>query len=101
MLNTNRIKELKQEVGEDDFVEVVGIFCEEVEEVLGQLPSTPASAMVEKLHFLKGSALNIGMSDVGELCRSEEERLKAAPGATADIAAIEATYQASKSELIG
>jgi len=101
MLDAARITELKQEVGLDDFVEVVGIFCEEVEEVLAELPQTPVTDMADKLHFLKGSALNIGMIGVGELCRSEELRLKAMPGETPNIAAIVALYQSSKSELIG
>jgi len=69
MLDAARITELKQEVGLDDFVEVVGIFCEEVEEVLAELPQTPVTDIADKLHFLKGSALNIGMIGVGELCR--------------------------------
>lgn len=101
MLNAARIAELKEEVGEDDFAEVITIFCEEMEEVLSELPSTPANIMAEKLHFLKGSALNIGMDMVGELCRTAEEQLKATPDAKADIAAIEAAYQASKAELAG
>lgn len=101
MLNATRIDELKQEVGEDDFAEVVSIFCEEVEDVLAELPTTSAGAMGEKLHFLKGSALNIGMDDVAELCRREEEHLRLSPAAVADIASIKAAYLASKSELIG
>lgn len=101
MLNTARIAELKSEVGEDDFAEVVEIFCEEVEEVLDALPGTALTLVPEKLHFLKGSAFNIGMDDVGRLCSAEESRIKSSHGATPDIVAIVAAYHASKAELFG
>ncbi len=101
MLNAIRIAELKDEVGEDDFLEVVGLFCEEVEEVLEDLPATAPTDLPEKLHFLKGSALNIGLDQVGQLCASEETRLKADPTATPDIAAIQTAYAAAKTALLG
>ena len=87
MLNVARIAELKEEVGEDDFLEVVGLFCEEVEEVLEELSTTAPTDMPERLHFLKGSALNLGLDQVGQLCAAEETRLKGDPTATPDPAA--------------
>lgn len=100
MLNKSRIEELKAEVGHDDFIEVVVIFCEEVEETLDALPSATRTSLPEKLHFLKGSALNIGLDAVGALCRLEEQRLNADPSAVPDIASIRAAYAASKAELL-
>ena len=100
MLNISRIMELKSEVGEDDFAEVVELFCEEMEEILDALHFANRSSLAEKLHFLKGSAMNIGLDAVGDLCRSEELRLSADQNATPNIAAIRATYDASKSELL-
>lgn len=101
MLNEVRIAELKDEVGEDDFIDVVRLFCEEVEEVLAVLPSAANDAMIEKLHFLKGSALNIGMTTMAELCHEEEVRLKASQETSPEISRIIAAYLASKSMLIG
>lgn len=100
MLNKSRIEELKAEVGHDDFIEVVVIFCEEVEETLDALREAALSSLPEKLHFLKGSALNIGLDAVGALCRQEEQRLIADPNAIPDIASIRALYMASKAELL-
>lgn len=100
MINTARIQELKDEVGEDDLIEVIELFCEEVEGVLETLDSTAPSDMMAKLHFLKGSAMNIGLDAVSELCRTEESRLKADPTALADIGAIRTAYAASKDILL-
>lgn len=100
MINTARIQELKDEVGEDDLVEVIELFCEEVEEVLRALDSTPLEQMSAQLHFLKGSALNIGLDAVSELCKQQEDQLKSDPTAPADISTIRATYAASKEALL-
>ena len=100
MINAARIQELKDEVGEDDLIEVIELFCEEVEEVLDALESTDPAGMPAQLHFLKGSALNIGLDAVSDLCKEQELRLKANPAATADIASIRAAYDASKAALL-
>ena len=100
MINTARIQELKDEVGEDDLIEVIALFCEEVEEVLQSLDATEQSDIPAQLHFLKGSALNIGLDAVSELCRTEESRLKTDPTASADIGAIRTAYAAAKDVLL-
>jgi len=97
MLNQARIAELRDEVGDDGFAEVIEIFCEEVEEILDQLDAPGAPNLAERLHFLKGSALNIGMEQVVALCIAEEDRLQGGgAGAEADIAAIRDAYSASR-----
>ena len=100
MINTARIQELKNEVGEDDLIELIELFCEEVEDVLEALDATAPSDMMAQLHFLKGSALNIGLDAVSELCRTEETRLKTDPTALADIGAIRSAYATSKDILL-
>lgn len=99
MINWDRINELRQEVGEEDLAEVLVLFCEEVEEVLDQLDTVLPDAMPSQLHFLKGSALNIGLTEVGKLCRTEEEKLARDSAANAEIPAIRAAYLTAKEEL--
>ena len=101
MLNAARIAELKREVGEDDFSEVVSLFCEEMEDALTELGAARQDTVRERLHFLKGSAFNIGLDAMGRLCAREEVRLTADQTATPDVAAIRAAYAAAKSELLG
>lgn len=100
MINTARIQELKDEVGEDDLIEVIELFCEEVEDVLGILDTTARADVPAQLHFLKGSALNIGLDGVSDLCRTEEIRLKSDPKANADIDAIRTAYATAKNALL-
>ncbi len=100
MINTARIQELKDEVGEDDLIEVIELFCEEVEEVLDTLETTDPAQMPAQLHFLKGSALNIGLDAVSSLCMEQERHLKSDPNAKADIEGIRAAYTASKAALL-
>ena len=67
--------------------------------MLAQLPSAEPSNLKGHLHFLKGSALNIGLDGVSDLCREGEEALKSNPDALVRINDIRDTYQAARREL--
>ncbi|OIQ33160.1 MAG: histidine kinase [Alphaproteobacteria bacterium MedPE-SWcel] len=83
MINWPHVRELKQEVGEDGFEEVIELFLEEVEEVIDKLATDDRSQLAQDLHFLKGSALNLGFQDFSTRCL-EGERL-AADGKSGDV----------------
>lgn len=96
MISWERVNELRSEVGDEDFREVVELFLEEVEEVIARLRDSPEPARVEEdLHFLKGSALNLGFAALGDLCQIGEWQ----PDAV-DLVAIVATYEGSKAEFM-
>ncbi|QLQ20348.1 MAG: Hpt domain-containing protein [Exiguobacterium profundum] len=76
MIDWLRMSELRDEIGQDGFDEVVDVFLEEADEVLARLIQDPLPTQ-EDLHFLKGSALNLGFVAVAQLCQ-EGERLLAA-----------------------
>ena len=99
MIDWDRIAELQEEVGEDSFIEVIEMFFEEVEDVLSRLDCKDAEQLKTGLHFLKGAALNIGMSEVSNLCREAEGAAAADNAATADIEGIRIAYDGSKAEL--
>jgi len=98
MIDWNRITELESEVGEEDFAEVIEMFFEEVEEVLSRLGSSTPKSLAQDLHFLKGSALNIGMVRVSDLCRYGEACLRQVPPAIVDIDTIRAAFLETKAE---
>jgi histidine phosphotransfer protein HptB len=78
MINWDRVSELRNEIGEDDFAEVVTKFLEETDEVIARLPDCKDPDSAERaLHFLKGSALNLGFSDLAHLCQDGETRAAA------------------------
>lgn len=101
MIDWDRVAELREEVGEEEFPTVVELFVEEVEEVTRDLASISAPARLEEaLHFLKGGALNIGFRRFAQLC-SEGEALAAAGRAEeVDVARILACYAESKAHFL-
>lgn len=92
MIDRTRVDELRDEVGIAEFAEVVQLFCEEVEETLTRVQAHPSGALADDLHFLKGSALNIGMAEVGALCQKAEQTLRADSSASPDIAGIASAF---------
>ncbi|MEC7761096.1 MAG: Hpt domain-containing protein [Pseudomonadota bacterium] len=95
MIDWQQVLVLKEEVGEDDFGEVVEMFLEEVEEVLADLGTdTEPSALEASLHALKSSALNLGFSGFADLCASGEKA--AGRGEAVDLAAIRSMYADSR-----
>jgi HPt (histidine-containing phosphotransfer) domain-containing protein len=99
MIDWMRVDELRHEIGDDGFAEVVDLFLDEVEEVVERLPASAALGRLEgDLHFLKGSAWNLGFAGFGTLCQAGEKR--AAAGGEVDIGPILAGYAQSKAEFM-
>lgn len=101
MIDWTRIAELRSEIGEDDLQEVVGLFLEETDEVVARLSASAAISTLEaELHFLKGSALNLGFAHLADLCQDGERRAARGDGATIQLDAIIAMYHQSKSTFL-
>lgn len=101
MIDWTRVADLKSEIGEDGFLEVVEMFLEETDEVAGCLDGPADFDAVEgRLHFLKGSALNLGLSDLASLCQSGEKRAASGAAQEVDLELITASYRAAKTELL-
>lgn len=101
MIDWGRVETLRSEVGAEDFCEVVDLFLEEVEEIVDRLAVRPDPALYEEdLHFLKGSALNLGFQRLGTLCQQGETRAVAHDADAVDIGAILDCYRASRAEFM-
>ncbi|MFT4783979.1 MAG: HPt (histidine-containing phosphotransfer) domain-containing protein [Paracoccaceae bacterium] len=73
MIDWDRVDELRREVGDEDFSEIVALFLDEVAEVADRLRSAqPSETLVEDFHFLKGCALNLGFFTLAGLCQKGE-----------------------------
>jgi HPt (histidine-containing phosphotransfer) domain-containing protein len=99
MIDRERLAELRHEVGADDLEEVVALFCEEVEETLDRIHRHPSASLGDDLHFLKGSALNIGMSEVGQLCLEAEKAWSKDASTPPDIAPISRAFRKARQAL--
>lgn len=96
MIDWQRIEDLRQEIGPDDFAEVVALFLEEADEAVARLPlAATAKALESDLHFLKGSALNLGFTDLAQICQSGERRA-AAGDAEVSIETVQSIYATSR-----
>ncbi|MFD1160251.1 Hpt domain-containing protein [Roseovarius aestuarii] len=101
MIDWNRIAELRDEIGADDFGEVVEIFLEEVDDKIAELRDlTDKSDLESVMHFLKGSALNLGFSAFSDLCQQGETAARMGDGENIDLTAVIACYDTSKAEFL-
>lgn len=97
MIDWTRVAELRDEIGPEDFAEVAELFLMEVEDTLSRLASAQDDApqLQELMHFLKGSALNLGFSDLANTCSAAEKT--AATGICAvDIPQLKSLYGQSR-----
>ena len=102
MIDWKRVEELRDEIGADGFAEVADMFLDEAEEaVAALLAGLPDDKVEGQLHFLKGSALNLGLSDLAAICQEGERRAAAGQGATVDTAQVAAIWRASRASLLG
>lgn len=98
MIDWARVTELRDEIGDEDFAEVVDLFLDEVGEGVERLrPSLDAGALESELHFLKGSALNLGFMDFSKLCEAGEKSAAAGQTEGIDLGAICDSFAKSKS----
>lgn len=101
MIDWDRVRQLKMEVGTEDFDEVVEIFFDEIGTVVAQVPEVKdAEPLAHTLHFLRSSALNLGFSSLAERCKDGETRAESGDHALVDRHAIVACFDASKSEFL-
>ncbi|MBL4690775.1 MAG: Hpt domain-containing protein [Rhodospirillales bacterium] len=95
------MNELREEVGAEDFDEVVELFLEEVEEVIDRLrQDVDLSQLEQDLHFLKGSALSLGFADFSSLCHDGEKQSADGHADTVDLSAIITGFSKSKTQFV-
>ncbi|WP_306151221.1 Hpt domain-containing protein [Roseovarius sp. MMSF_3281] len=97
MIDWARVRELRDEIGADSFGEVVELFLDEVEAEIAVLRAgVPTDNLESRLHFLKGSALNLGFAAFTEKCQAGETAAANGAGEAVDVMDILASYDASK-----
>lgn len=95
MIDWHRVASLRAEIGEDDFDEVAAMFLEEADEVIERLlGGRTQPELAADLHFLKGSALNLGFVELAALCSDGEKR--AASGDVIDVGRVIRSYASSR-----
>ncbi|WP_167626591.1 Hpt domain-containing protein [Paracoccus luteus] len=60
---------MHRELGEPEFRTILELFLDEIEAAVRRPAAAGTAEFEAQLHFLKGSAWNIGLSDFGALCQ--------------------------------
>lgn len=97
MIDWKRMDELRDEIGQEGFDEIVDVFLEEAGEVVARLAAT-GQPTGEDLHFLKGSALNLGFVEVAAMCQDAERTL--ASDGRVDTGRLVTAFAAARGDLI-
>ena len=93
MIDRQRLQDLRLEIGEDDFSEVVEMFMDEMVDTLASLGDAVEMADPNVFHGLRGSALNLGFTDFATACTEAEKR--AIAGQSVDVVHLDWLYRES------
>lgn len=98
MIDWSRVDELVDEIGAEDFGEVVELFLDEVENAIVQLEGDAGNPVVveEQMHFLKGASLNLGFEALAQLCNKGEKSAAAGRPDVVTPAEVRQAYEESK-----
>ncbi len=97
MIDWERVCELRDEIGAEDFAEVAQLFLEETDAVIKNIKKdTTPQAIEAALHFLKGSALNLGFSKLAALCQTGEKAAASGQSGGIDLGMVVTAYEQSK-----
>ncbi|MEM8731523.1 MAG: Hpt domain-containing protein [Pseudomonadota bacterium] len=101
MIDWARVGELRDEVGAEDFEEVVNLFLEEVEDVVNCLQNgRDPDALAAQLHFLRGSASNLGFQGFCTLCLEAEQKVAGGYATAEDISEVLFAYFDAKAKFL-
>jgi HPt (histidine-containing phosphotransfer) domain-containing protein len=100
MIDWARVQALRAEIGAEGFDEVVALFLDEADEAVARLAEAPLSALEAELHCLRGSALNLGLEALAQLCDLGERAAAAGMTQPVDRAAIARTYAESRAAFL-
>lgn len=95
-IDTDRLTALRDDIGAEEFADVVMLFFAEIGEKLDQMRMGERALSADDFHFLRGSAANLGFIAMVSACERAEAACMA--GGTPDLAAVRNSYEAALSE---
>lgn len=87
-IDWDRLNELRDDIGEEDFADVALLFVAELQETLARL--TDETAQASDFHFLRGSASNLGFVALVAACSAAEAACNA--GTCPDVASLRQAF---------
>jgi HPt (histidine-containing phosphotransfer) domain-containing protein len=71
-VDLDRLMSLRDDIGPEDFADVVLLFFAEIGETLDRMRADTAPRTADDFHFLRGSAANLGFLDMVNACEMAE-----------------------------
>ena len=71
-IDWEHVRDLRDELGPEEFSEVIALFLEETEQMVEALAGLDPAEYPPALHALKGAALNLGFVRLARLCADGE-----------------------------
>ncbi|GEM_PF-1422344 len=90
-VDLDHLMSLRDDIGVDDFAEVVLLFFTEIGEKLDQMGAGGKPPSAEDFHFLRGSAANLGFIAMVRACEEAEAACKS--GGAPDLAAVLRSFE--------
>jgi HPt (histidine-containing phosphotransfer) domain-containing protein len=100
MIDWARADALRDEIGVDSFHEVVNLFLDEADDAIARIARGPSPGLEDDLHFVRGSALNLGFSVLARLCDEGERAAAAGDASRVDLALIVEVYGQSRAAFL-
>ncbi|MGM0659546.1 MAG: Hpt domain-containing protein [Pseudomonadota bacterium] len=101
MIDWDHVRKLRDEIGADAFEEVVEMFLDEVETEIETLRAPPGARDLEvQLHFIKGSALNLGFAEFAALCQKGEAAASGGQADTVNLTEVLDCFDRSKAAFL-
>lgn len=91
----DRLNELRDDIGEEDFADVALLFVGELQETLDRLME--GTAVASDFHFLRGSASNLGFVALVAACSTAEAACN--DGQLPDLVAVRTAFAEAMAEV--
>ncbi len=96
MIDWDRVRQLYDEIGADEFGPLIELFLDEIEATSMRLDMSSADALMRGMHAMLGNALNMGFDDLARLCGEGERLATAGRPQAVDLDAVRQCYARSK-----
>lgn len=101
MIDMGQITELRSDLGEETFNEVVGMFLLEVQSGIEKLdPARDLAELSAEFHMLKGSSLSLGLTELAKICGEAEAKSGSGDPNCFDKQAFQMCFDQSKAALL-
>ncbi|MGN0932016.1 Hpt domain-containing protein [Falsigemmobacter intermedius] len=101
MLNLQQLDDLRSDVGEDGFADLIALFLEETDGVVARMTAPgPKMDPAADFHFLKGAARNLGLESFSAVCHEAELAAAAGQPAPLSPADLDAAWRESRIRLL-